>query len=81
MTLEEAALDQAVCVEEFKGLNEKDLACLLGMGFRLGALVTKVIPTPLRDPVECLVGSQLLAVERRLFKHIFVTPLDAISAN
>jgi Fe2+ transport system protein FeoA len=72
MTLEEVALNRAVKVEEIQGLGEKDIACLLGMGIRLGVSVTKVIATPLKDPVECLVGSQLLAVEKRLFKHIHV---------
>lgn len=79
MTLEEVALNQAVRVEEIRELNEKDLACLLGMGIRAGVSVTKVIATPLRDPVECLVGSQLLAVEKRLFKHIRVKEVSPVS--
>jgi Fe2+ transport system protein FeoA len=39
---------------------------------RAGALITKLIPTPLQDPVECLVGPQLLALERRLLARIQV---------
>ncbi len=78
MTLEEVALNRAVRIEDMQGLNEKDLACLLGMGIRSGVSVTKVMATPLKDPVECLVGSQLLAVEKRLFKHIRVKEISKI---
>jgi len=39
---------------------------------RAGAVITKLIPTPLKDPVECLVGPQLLALERRLLRRIEV---------
>lgn len=81
MTLDDAALDQAVSVEDIRDLSDQDLACLFGMGLRLGSRVTKIISTPLRDPVECLVGPQLLAVEKRLFKHIHVKPLILISPN
>ncbi len=78
MTLEEVALDHAVRIEDLKGLDEKDLACLLGMGIRSGVSVTKILATPFKDPVECLVGSQLLAVEKRLFKHIHVQEVPKI---
>ncbi len=78
MTLEEVTLNRAVRIEDMQGMDEKDLACLLGMGMRSGVSVTKIVATPFKDPVECLVGSQLLAVEKRLFKHIRVKEISPI---
>ena len=46
---------------------------------QLGMAVLVVLLTapswgPLRDPVECLVGSQLVALDRRVMAGILVTP-------
>ena len=76
MTLEEAAFDRRVRVEGFRNLSEREKTHLAGLGIRPGSSITKIIPTPFKDPIECLVGSQLLAVGKRLFKHILVKPLE-----
>jgi len=74
MTLDEVALKVPVKIVGFVSLDESDRARLSGLGLRAGATVTKLMPTPLRDPVECLVGPQLLALERRLLTFIQVEP-------
>lgn len=56
-------------IDEAQGLR---LACL---GLRPGVTVEKLLRTPLRDPVECLVGSQLLAIEESLLARIRVEAL------
>lgn len=73
-TLADAAWGAPQRVSGFAGVPEDDLARLAGMGLRVGETVTKLLPTPLRDPVECLVGSQLLALERRLLAAVRVEP-------
>lgn len=75
MTLEQVALDVPVRVQALSGMTESDRVRLAGLGLRPGVNVTKVLKTPLRDPVECLVGTQLLAVEARLLRHIRVEAL------
>lgn len=75
MTLEQVALDVPVRVQALSGMSESDRVRLAGLGLRPGVNVTKVLKTPLRDPVECLVGTQLLAVEARLLPHIRVEAL------
>lgn len=72
MTLDEAALDAPMRIIGIGSLDESQLAQLSGLGLRPGALVVKLMPTPLQDPVECLVGPQLLALERRLLALIRV---------
>jgi Fe2+ transport system protein FeoA len=72
MTLDEVALDVPVRIVSFSALDESERGRLSGLGIRVGARITKLMPTPLRDPVECLVGPQLLALERRLLKLIRV---------
>lgn len=72
MTLDEAALDVPVRITGFAAMDAAEKGRLSGMGVREGAVITKLIPTPLKDPVECLVGPQLLALERRLLKRIEV---------
>lgn len=74
MTLDSAAFGVPVRVAGLEGLDETEAARLSGLGLRLGAGVTKIMPTPLRDPVACLVGSQILAIERRLLALVRVSP-------
>jgi Fe2+ transport system protein FeoA len=72
MTLADVALDVPVRIVGFDALDDSTTARLSGVGLRAGALVTKLIPMPLRDPVACLVGSHLLSIERWLMAHIRV---------
>lgn len=72
MTLAEAALDAPLRVTGFAGLGPDERARLAGMGLRAGAPVVKLLAFPLRDPVECLVGGQLLALESRLLPCVLV---------
>ena len=74
MTLDEVALDVPVRILGFVSMDDSELGRLSGLGLRAGAVITKLIPTPLQDPVECLVGPQLLALERRLLVRIQVEP-------
>ena len=75
MTLDEVALDVPVRIVDFVAMDESERGRLSGLGLRAGALITKLMPTPLRDPVECLVGPQLLALECRLLRRIRVEAL------
>ena len=72
MTLDQAALDAPVRITGFISMDADERGRLSGLGVRVGAVITKLIPTPLQDPVECLVGPQLLALERRLLARIQV---------
>lgn len=72
MTLDEVALEVPVRIVGFSRMEDAERARLSGLGLRSGVLVTKLMPTPLQDPVECLVGPQLLALERRLLRRIKV---------
>ena len=72
MTLDALALGVPARVLGYAGLAAFDKDRLAGLGLRPGVSVVKVLKTPLRDPVECLVGSQLLAIETRLLTHIRV---------
>jgi Fe2+ transport system protein FeoA len=72
MTLDEAALRVPLKITGFTALDDAELARLSGVGLRAGAPIVKLMPTPLQDPVECLVGPQLLALERRLLARIVV---------
>lgn len=75
MNLEAVAMDVPVRVLGYAGLSVFDKDRLSGLGLRPGVSVTKILKTPLRDPIECLVGSQLLAIEARLLPHIRVEAL------
>jgi Fe2+ transport system protein FeoA len=72
MTLDRVALDVPVRVLGFEDMRADDAIRLKGLGLRPGVALTKILLAPLRDPVECLVGSQLLAVEQRLLSRIRV---------
>ena len=75
MTLDEVGLDVPVRITGFLSMDASERGRLSGLGVRAGAVITKLIPTPLQDPVECLVGPQLLALERRLLARIQVAAL------
>jgi len=72
MTLDSVPLDVPVRVLGYAGLASFDKDRLSGLGLRPGVAVTKILKTPLQDPIECLVGTQLLAIEARLLPHIRV---------
>jgi Fe2+ transport system protein FeoA len=77
MTLDEVALEVRVRIVDFVSVGETERARLSGLGLRPGVSVVKLVPTPLRDPVECLVGSQLLALDRSLLARIQVEAAGA----
>jgi len=72
MTLDAVPLDVPVRVTGCSALSAPDRDRLAGLGLRPGASVVKLLKTPLRDPIECLVGTQLLAIEARLMPLIRV---------
>ena len=72
MTLETLAFGVPVRVTGYADLSVFDKDRLSGLGLRPGVTVVKILKTPLQDPVECLVGTQLLAIEARLLPHIRV---------
>lgn len=72
MTLDAIALDVPARVRSLAGLADGDRARLDALGLRPGVSVTKILRAPLKDPVECLVGSQLMAIEARLLPLIGV---------
>ena len=74
MTLAEMPLQLTVRISGFRTLSESQRCRLGALGLREGTSVTKLLRTPLRDPIECLVGPQLLALESWLLEHIEVEP-------
>jgi Fe2+ transport system protein FeoA len=75
MTLDAVPFDIPVRVLGCADLAVSDKERLAGLGLRPGVSVVKILKTPLHDPIECLVGSQLLAVEVRLLPQIQVEAL------
>lgn len=59
-------------VTGFSGVGETERARLAGMGLHVGETVVKLLASPLGDPIECLVGQQLLALEKDLVERIKV---------
>lgn len=76
MTLAEAELKRPMRIVGFSRLDDQDRSRIASLGLRLGACITKLLRTPLLDPVECLVGPQLLAIDARLLHHIIVDADD-----
>lgn len=74
MTLAKADMKTPCRVLGFKSLTEDEKTRLSSLGLREGSVITKVLKTPLRDPIECLVGPQLLAVDSWLLERILVVP-------
>lgn len=72
MTLDQVALDAPARITGFRGLAEADRSRLSAHGLRPGAEVVKLLATPLQDPVECLVGGQLLTLDLLLMSLIEV---------
>jgi Fe2+ transport system protein FeoA len=74
MTLADVPLHSTAKIRGFKSLSESERVRLGALGLREGAAVTKLLKTPLRDPIEVLVGPQLLALESWLLERIEVEP-------
>lgn len=72
MTLDRLEMRKPAVVSGFRDLSPAQQARLAGFGLRRGASIEKVVRTPLRDPVECLVGPQLVALDRWLLERIVV---------
>lgn len=74
MTLANAAMETPVKIVGFSSLGEADQMRLSAFGVHEEATITKLLHTPLKDPVECLVGPQLLALDAWLLDRILVSP-------
>ena len=74
MTLADLPLLRPARIRSFRSLDAAERCRLGALGLREGALIKKLLPTPLRDPIECLVGAQLLAIEAWLLALIEVDP-------
>jgi Fe2+ transport system protein FeoA len=72
MTLADVALDVPSRIRGFRGLSESEQTRLGAFGLRIGMPIVKLLRTPLRDPIECLVGPQLLTLEAWLLERIEV---------
>lgn len=72
MTLAQAPMDKLSRISGYDGLSEETELRLSSLGLRVGSEVVKLIKTPLRDPVECRVGPQLMAIETWLLDRILV---------
>lgn len=72
MTLAEIPLDCPSRIRGFRSLTDSERLRLGALGLREGASIVKLMRTPLRDPVECLVGPQLLALDAWLLERIEV---------
>lgn len=72
MTFREVALDVPVKVIGFKALSDAERLRLAAFGLREGSSIVKIVRTPLRDPVECLVDTQLVTLDRRIIDSILV---------
>jgi Fe2+ transport system protein FeoA len=77
MTLAKASMKTPCRVRGFRDLTDAERTRLSSLGLRAGSVITKVLKTPLRDPVECLVGPQLLAVDSWLLERILIEPSAA----
>ena len=75
MTLATSTTDVPVRVAGFRGMSDIDETRLTSLGLRSGAVVTRILTTPLGDPLEFLVGTQLIAIEVRLLSSIIVEQL------
>lgn len=75
MTLALLPLGSRARVTGLSSLGESQRLRLSSLGLREGVEIVKILRTPLRDPVECLVGPQLLAIEECLLGRIQVEAL------
>ncbi len=74
MTLDAALFETPVLITGFDRLSVSDLERLSAHGIDEGAIVIKIMRTPLQDPIECQVGPQLLALDAWLLRRIMVSP-------
>ena len=74
MTLADVPLESKSRIRGFRALSDSELSRLGALGVREGAFIVKLLRMPLRDPIECLVGPQLLAQEAWLLERIEVEP-------
>ena len=72
MTVAQAELDRPMRIVGFGSLHEDQCSRLSSFGLFQGASVTKLLRTPLLDPVECLVGAQLVVLDAWVLEHIVV---------
>lgn len=73
MTLAHAAMKTPTRIVGFNALSESERSRLSSFGVRVDSVIVKLMKTPLRDPVECLVGShQLLTLDSWLLDRILV---------
>lgn len=74
-TLAEVPLGAPARIAGFTDVPAGEEARLSALGLRVGGSITKLLKTPFRDPVECLVGTQLLAIDAQLLASILVETL------
>ena len=74
MTLAQAAMKSPSRILGFERIDALEEARLRALGVTPGGVITKLLRTPLRDPVECLVGPQLLTMDAWLLERILVEP-------
>jgi Fe2+ transport system protein FeoA len=74
MTLHELEYKRRARVVGFDGLDERETLRLDGLGLREGAMIEKLLRLPLRDPVECLLGPQLITLDAELLARILISP-------
>lgn len=74
MTLAQAEMKKPSRILGFEKLSEVEELRLSALGLGPGSIITKVLRTPLRDPIECLVGPQLLTLDAWLLERILVEP-------
>ncbi len=72
MTLDRLELRTPARIRGLSSLQDEERVRLAGLGLRDGATIIKLLRTPLRDPIECLVGSQLLTLDASLMRRIEV---------
>lgn len=72
MTLAQTPMQKTSRISGYEGLSEDEEMRLSSLGLRVGSEVVKLIKTPLRDPIECRVGLQLMAIESWLLDRILV---------
>lgn len=71
-TLAQAGMKVPSRIVGFERLSESEEIRLEALGLRPDSLITKLMPTPLRDPIECLADNQLIALDTRLCEKILV---------
>lgn len=65
-------METPVKIKGFSDVSAAEQLRLSSHGLRAGSVVTKLLRVPLRDPIECLVGTQLLTLDKALLGRILV---------